>query len=70
MSDQFKRQVLLRHEYAALSEALRWWCLGAARVLTGMIDRADKVRERFATVRERAHAEFRQMIDDWLNRTR
>jgi hypothetical protein len=31
LSDHFKRGVLLRREYAALSEALRWWCLGAAR---------------------------------------
>jgi hypothetical protein len=68
LSDQFKRGVLLRREYADLSEALRWWCLGAARVLTEMIARSDNIQGRFAAVRERAHADYHQMIDDWLNR--
>jgi hypothetical protein len=48
LSDQFKRQVLLRQEYSDLSEGFVWLCLGAARVLTEIIERADKIRERFA----------------------
>jgi hypothetical protein len=68
LSDQFKREVFLRREHAALSEALCWWSLGAARVLTEMIERADKTRERFAAVRGQAHGDYYQLLDDWLNR--
>lgn len=67
-SDLLKKELFLRHERAALVQALRWWCLGAARVLTAMIGGADDVRLRFVRARERAHASYRAMIDDWLSR--
>jgi hypothetical protein len=70
VSDAIKREVFLRSERAALDGALRHWCSGSGRVLTKMIALADITRTRFSAVRERAHPEYRAMVDDWLERLR
>jgi hypothetical protein len=38
LSDLVKKELLLWGEHDALSKALQWWCLGAARVLNQMMD--------------------------------
>jgi hypothetical protein len=68
LSDKFKRQVLLRNEYAALTAALRQWCGGSARVLNRMVSLADAVKRRFLAARERAQPDYFGMIDGWLER--
>lgn len=68
LSDKFKREVLLRNEHAALTEALRGWCRGGARIVTRMTNLADTTEKRFLAVREHAHPENLDMIDDWLRR--
>jgi hypothetical protein len=70
LSNLVKKELFLRVEHNALSKALQWWCLGAARVLTGMINCAEDIRLRFVGVRDRGHASYRAMIDDWLLRTK
>ncbi len=68
LSDLIKKEILLRREHQALSKALQWWCLGSARVLTTMIAGAEKIRLRLVAIRERAHASYCMMIEDWLLR--
>jgi hypothetical protein len=68
LSDRFKREVLLRSEFTALTEALRGWCMGSARVLARMIGLAATTERRFAAARDQAHRENRGMVEDWLNR--
>jgi hypothetical protein len=68
LSDLLKKEVFLRSEHASLSTALRWWCQGAARVLTEMINCADKIRVRFMKARVGAHPSYWAMIEDWLER--
>jgi hypothetical protein len=68
LSDAIKREVFLRGERSALDGALRQWCGSCGRVLTKMIALADITRTRFTAVRERAHPDYRAMIDDWLER--
>jgi hypothetical protein len=68
LSNLAKKELFLRGEYTALSKVLQWWCLGAARVITQMIDCAEKVRLRFVRVRDGADAGYHTMIDDWLLR--
>jgi hypothetical protein len=68
LSDFVKRQLFLRTEYAALSDALAGWCQGAARVLSVMISRAEEAGVRIVAARERSHPEYRAMFDDWQER--
>jgi hypothetical protein len=70
LSDAIKREVFLRSERATLEEALRHWCGGSQTVLTKMILLAEKARTRFTAVHERAHPDYRAMVDDWLERLR
>jgi hypothetical protein len=58
LSDFVKRQLFLRMQYAALSDALAGWCQGAARVLSVMASRAEKARVRIVAARERSHPEY------------
>lgn len=68
LSDLVKRRILLRSEYAALSQAMMGWCAGAARVLDTMINRADKTATRVASARSRTAPEYVGLFDDWLAR--
>ena len=68
LSDLVKRRILLRSEYASLSQAMMAWCAGAARVLDTMIDLADKTAIRMASARSRATPEYVGLFDDWQER--
>ncbi|MEA2755851.1 MAG: hypothetical protein QOJ54_2140 [Aliidongia sp.] len=68
LSDLIKRRILLRSEYASLTQAIMDWCAAAAGVLDTMISRADKVAARMGGYRERAAPEYVELFDDWQER--
>lgn len=68
LSNLVKRRLFLRTQHAALHDALAGWCQGAVRVLSVMLNQAQKAEERIAAARERSRPEYRAMFDDWQER--
>jgi hypothetical protein len=67
-SDWFKHEVLLRSEVNQVRIALSEWCSGVVRVLSEMLERAERIGSRLLAQSEGAHQDWKFLFDDWARR--